>query len=324
ERVSERHSPCLTLVRPTLLCRCGFCQDPISSGRGAFSYQMHPGDPLPYHPDCYRHVHHPLCNVCGQYIAASSEGVISYRENGFWRERYCTTHADSELTRCCACSRLQKHGAEWAPLPDGRPLCLQCLSTVVLDTPDAQPLYDDVLAFYAREMNLPHAYKPPLCLVDGATLNSHAAAEGRDDSASAPVFHVRGLCVAHVYSHISTIVRGPNGLISTVTRELRSATTANRVRCEVKALLLLYGLPRLLSGSIMAHELMHAWLRMEGVVGLSSKVEEGLCQLMAGLWLDRQHELLKEVSTAPLNTLNWTGLVSLPFMLQLVAFDWIV
>lgn len=74
------------------------------------------------------------------------------------------------------------------------------------------------------------------------------------------------------------------------------APAAAAVHCHVKVLLLLYGLPRLLSGSIMAHELMHAWLRMEGCMGLSLKVEEGLCQLMACLWLDRQHELLKGVS----------------------------
>ncbi|EFJ44813.1 hypothetical protein VOLCADRAFT_106269 [Volvox carteri f. nagariensis] len=270
--------------------KCGLCQEAISNGRGAYSYQMHPGDPLPYHPDCYRHVHHPLCHVCGSYVAASPDGVISYRENGFWRERYCTTHAEAALTRCCACSRLQKQA--------------QCLSSVVLDTPDAQPLYDEVLAFYAREMNLPHAYKPPLLLVDGPTLNSHAEAEGRDDSGGAPVFHVRGLCVAHVYSHIASIRRDVGGTVRSVATELLNLTSSSaaaggggggrsRVHCHVKVLLLLYGLPRLLSGSIMAHELMHAWLRMEGVVGLSAKVEEGLCQLMACLWLDRQHELLK-------------------------------
>ncbi len=41
--------------------------------------------------------------------------------------------------------------------------------------------------------------QPPLLLVDGPTLNTHANAEGRDDSAGGPVFHVRGLCVATVY-----------------------------------------------------------------------------------------------------------------------------
>jgi hypothetical protein len=34
--------------------------------------------------------------------------------------------------------------------------------------------------------------------------------------------------------------------------------------CEVTAILVLYGLTRLLTGSILAHELMHAWLRLDG------------------------------------------------------------
>ncbi|KAG2278054.1 hypothetical protein Bca52824_060609 [Brassica carinata] len=32
--------------------------------------------------------------------------------------------------------------------------------------------------------------------------------------------------------------------------------------CPVTAILILYGLPRLLTGSIMAHEMMHAYLRL--------------------------------------------------------------
>jgi hypothetical protein len=48
----------------------------------------------------------------------------------------------------------------------------------------------------------------------------------------------------------------------------------------------LYGLPKLATGSIMAHEMMHAYLRMCGVLELPLKTEEGMCQLMAYLRLD--------------------------------------
>lgn len=89
------------------------------------------------------------------------------------------------------------------------------------------------------------------------------------------------------------------------------------------ALLVLYGLPWLLTGCILAHEVctyggccscpmprlwscatlitsgmksrlsdrqqvMHAWLRLSGYQRLSMDVEEGLAQLMALLWLERQ------------------------------------
>ncbi|PNH07917.1 Chromosome-associated kinesin KIF4, partial [Tetrabaena socialis] len=93
--------------------------------------------------------------------------------------------------------------------------------------------------------------------------------------------------------HIPSILRGAGGTLRSVATALAGAGAGPVVRCHVQVLLLLYGLPRLLAGSIIAHELMHAWLRMAGVVGLELRVEEGLCQLMAGLWLDRQHELLE-------------------------------
>ncbi len=39
---------------------------------------------------------------------------------------------------------------------------------------------------------------------------------------------------------------------------------------------------------------MHAWLRMKHVAGLDTKVEEGLCQLLAYLWLDHQANCLTD------------------------------
>ncbi|KAF7138100.1 hypothetical protein RHSIM_Rhsim07G0234900 [Rhododendron simsii] len=45
---------------------------------------------------------------------------------------------------------------------------------------------------------------------------------------------------------------------------------------------------RLLTGSILAHEMMHAWLRIRGYRTLSQDVEEGICQVLAHMWLDSQ------------------------------------
>ncbi|KAG2497855.1 hypothetical protein HYH03_004121 [Edaphochlamys debaryana] len=309
--------------------RCGFCSDPISNGDGKFQYHMHPGDPRPFHPDCYKLLHHPTCVVCNSYIKdgggkagsgkagdgkaggsgngagaqAGGAGVqaggdgaggggatrITWKENGFWKERFCNSHAKEDLVVCCACTRLQRHGQEHARLPDGRHLCLHCLGSVVLDTRDAQSLYEDVLAFYRDELGMPHPQKPPLMLVEAGVLNEHSRQEGRADEQDAPSMHVRGLCVSRIHSHISSVERDLQGTVRSVSTPL----TPEPVRCTVTSLLVLYGLPRLLCGSIIAHELMHAWLRMAGVVGLESKVEEGLCQLLAYLWLDQQNELLR-------------------------------
>lgn len=64
---------------------------------------------------------------------------------------------------------------------------------------------------------------------------------------------------------------------------------------QVTAILVQFGLPRFLTGSIIAHEVMHAWLRYQHVRQLSLDVEEGLCQLMASLWLETQQASANKV-----------------------------
>ena len=70
----------------------------------------------------------------------------------------------------------------------------------------------------------------------------------------------------------------------------------NNTLLQVTAILVQCGLPRLLTGSIIAHEVMHAWMRYQHVQELSMDVEEGLCQLMAFLWLDSQKQSANKVS----------------------------
>ncbi|KAJ0987835.1 hypothetical protein J5N97_006191 [Dioscorea zingiberensis] len=46
---------------------------------------------------------------------------------------------------------------------------------------------------------------------------------------------------------------------------------------------------RLLTGAILAHELMHAWFRLKGGYrDLSPKVEEGICQVLSQMWLESE------------------------------------
>ncbi|GJN09420.1 hypothetical protein PR202_ga27426 [Eleusine coracana subsp. coracana] len=58
--------------------------------------------------------------------------------------------------------------------------------------------------------------------------------------------------------------------------------------CEVTAILILYGLPRLQTGSILAHEMMHAYLRLKGYRNLPPEVEEGICQVLSHMWLESE------------------------------------
>lgn len=268
-----------------------------------------------YHPACHRIEFHPTCCVCGDYIPEEPGGRIVYAITPFWNEKFCRHHSSDGTLRCAACQRLKPRGSDdWAALDDGRSLCLLCLGSVVPDSVSAQPLYHDVLRFFeSLSMPLPCPQPPPLHLVEYSTLNEaswaeRASQEGRGtfnsspeveipsiESRDGPMFHTRGLCLTEYVQMIhSRRFVEPSSLLGmlfkSVTREHQHAQqiAAGPVQVNVTAILVLKGLPRLLTGCIIAHETMHAWLRLSGYQNLSPKVEEGICQLMALLWLEAQ------------------------------------
>ncbi|KAL8097488.1 hypothetical protein AgCh_030572 [Apium graveolens] len=56
---------------------------------------------------------------------------------------------------------------------------------------------------------------------------------------------------------------------------------------KVTSMLIVYGFPRLAMGATLAHEMMHAWMRIQGYSrGIPLEVEEGICEVMAHRWLD--------------------------------------
>lgn len=70
--------------------------------------------------------------------------TIPYRYDLFWKGKWCPAHSSDGTLKCCSCSRLKPRGQEWVTELDGRTVCLDCLSSMVRDTRDAQPLYDQV------------------------------------------------------------------------------------------------------------------------------------------------------------------------------------
>ncbi|KAK9817482.1 hypothetical protein WJX74_001651 [Apatococcus lobatus] len=265
--------------------KCPLCAQSIAHGTFAIG-----NDHRAYHVHCHKQAFHPCCSVCQGFLPVEKDNRVVFLENRFWHERYCPKHQKDGTHRCTACSRLQPVGQDWTSLQDGRALCHDCLGTMVLDTPACQPLYTEIISFFAgMGMTLPE--NPPLMLVESSALNEVAEgrlgpgpAAGSNSSSAGATFHTRGLTMTEHHRTITTVVRGggPFNVVPQVTR------TQGPERCTVTAILVLYGLPRLLTGSILAHEVMHAWLRMHGCTHLGPKEEEGLCQLVALLWLERQ------------------------------------
>ena len=86
----------------------------------------------------------PCCAWCAMLCHAVQGGMIRYNHNAFWKQRVCPRHVDDGTIKCCSCNRWQPQGQQWVTQLDGRTVCLDCLTTIVRDTADAQPLYCQV------------------------------------------------------------------------------------------------------------------------------------------------------------------------------------
>ncbi|KAJ4701870.1 protein DA1-related 1-like [Melia azedarach] len=254
--------------------RCRACQLPISD------IEFSTSDNYPFHKSCYKEQYHPKCDVCKHFIPTNPGGLIEYRAHPFWVQKYCPSHEHDGTPRCCSCERMEPQDTAYVALDDGRKLCLECLDSAIMDTNECQPLYLDIQEFY-ESLNMKLEQQVPLLLVERQALNE--AREGEKNG----YYHMpetRGLCLSEEQT-VTTILRRPR--FGTGNRAMDMITEPYKLtrRCEVTAILILYGLPRLLTGSILAHEMMHGWMRLQGYRTLSPDVEEGICQVIAHMWL---------------------------------------
>ncbi|KAK4390643.1 protein DA1, partial [Sesamum angolense] len=272
----------------TSLRICAGCNTEI--GHGRFLSCMS----AVWHPECFR------CHGCSQPISdyeipTNAAGLIEYRAS-FWSQKYCPSHEHDGTPRCCSCERMESWDARFAALNDGRKLCLECLDSAIMDTDECQPLFLDIQEFF-EGLNMKVTQQVPLLLVERQALNEAMDGE-RHGHHHMP--ETRGLCLSEEQT-VSTILRRPRtggNRVMTMRTEPYKLTR----HCEVTAILILYGLPRLLTGSILAHEMMHAWLRLNGYRTLRQDVEEGICQVLASMWLESQILYMSDSNNASTST----------------------
>lgn len=87
-------------------------------------------------------------------------------------------------------------------------------------------------------------------------------------------------------STIPSVVRAMGSSFMGAVNSINTRVAPMQQHCSVSTILVMYGLPRLLLGSIVAHELMHAYLRMRHVTGLPLQVKGG-----GQLWPLRQWKM---------------------------------
>ncbi|KAE8685377.1 Protein DA1 [Hibiscus syriacus] len=272
-----RYLSCMGSVWHPECFRCHACNQPIND------YEFSVSGNRPFHKPCYKEQHHPKCDVCRKFIPTNPAGLIEYRAHPYWMQKYCPSHELDGTPRCCSCERMEPADTKYLSLDDGRKLCLECLDSAIMDTYECQPLYLEIQEFY-EGLNMKVEQQVPLLLVERQALNE--AMEG-EKNGHHHLPETRGLCLSEEQT-VTTVLRRPR--IGAGYRFIDMITEPHRLirRCEVTAILILYGLPRLLTGSILAHEMMHAWLRLKGYPNLSPEVEEGICQVLAHMWLDSE------------------------------------
>ncbi|KAG2630466.1 protein DA1-related 1-like isoform X2 [Panicum virgatum] len=258
--------------------RCFACIKPISE------YEFSMRKDQPYHRSCYKECFHPKCDVCDNFIPTNRHGLIEYRAHPFWMQKYCPSHEDDGTPRCCSCERMEvlPRVIEYATLDDGRKLCFECRLNSIMDTPECQHVCMDIQEFF-EGLNMKVEQQIPSLLVERQALNE--ALEAEKNGHHLP--ETRGLCLSEEQI-VRTILKRPqigrgNRILDVITGPYKLSR-----QCEVTAILILYGLPRLLTGSILAHEMMHAYLRLKGFRNLSIEVEEGICQVLSHLWLESE------------------------------------
>jgi len=273
----------------------------------------------PFHKSCYDQHFGWKCVVCEQTLptVAMNNGStkFGYLKHPFFdKERMCPHHARGtirrqeqetqqfrqeddnigvttteeteigEIRRCAGCHRFEpkfasssKHFVDVGDSDTGRCVCLACCRTLVTTSDEAIPLWERVLNFFEGPLGLitdedsisgvsrQSLKSIPVILVGLNALNDNMKKHPEGVHHKSSQIMTRGLCLSEFCGHTTESV-------------------------AVTAILCLSGLPADLTASILAHECCHAFLKLHPNFRygkhLPLMVEEGLCQLVAFLFLN--------------------------------------
>ncbi|KAL7466417.1 hypothetical protein ACHAXS_006708 [Conticribra weissflogii] len=287
---------------------------------------------VPFHKECYADHFGWICVVCEQPLPLTAPELhpdgtrkeqaykFEYLKHPFFeKERMCPHHAAplrdtsadgphhdlvlqqplprnddhlGQIRRCAGCHRFEplfaaeaKHFIDVGDSDTGRCVCLACCRTIVTSSQDAQSLWTSVV----------HFFEGPLGLVTEADTANGVSRKSMSDI---PVLIVGSDALNDNLKQHSTGVHYQSSQIMTRGLCLSEHCPTSDEALGVTAILCLSGLPADLTASILAHEAMHAWLKLHPNFRyrepLPLRVEEGLCQLVAFLFLNDGLDAAKE------------------------------
>lgn len=201
-----------------------------------------------YHSSCYFEHVAPRCLVCKRPIS----GEYFFDEFGM---TVCADHKDN-VRQCHACSRLlsEQGGHQSQPYGDGRLMCAGCRKTAVSDVDDARHLMREVIEDLRGE---------------GIEIN------GRIDLRLVNQRELTDLSHEFIEDRLGVTIYEKTGLIPGVWS------------FKDFKICILYGLPKTLLRSVLAHELMHVWIFKNGPTDQDRQLCEGSCEYASFLVLSR-------------------------------------
>ncbi|KAM2978501.1 hypothetical protein FF2_015300 [Malus domestica] len=190
-----------------------------------------------------------LCNVCNTYGTINNVRMIP-----FWNFNYCKTHESDGTPRCNTCDRFKTTGQNgYVNLGNNQQLCSECFSTAILHPSKCKRLIENVRKFY-KKLGLQVDKKIPILLIDDDEI--------RRIHPNEQMLKVVGLTTYPPYT------------VMTVYVAYVWVVTDFKMFKE-----------RVMIGATLAHEMMHAWLALQGCNHLEKKVSEGICEVLAHIWL---------------------------------------
>ncbi|KAF3433625.1 hypothetical protein FNV43_RR24728 [Rhamnella rubrinervis] len=233
---------------------CGGCKREIIYGKYLLCMGTY------FHPQCF------CCRFCGRPVT-ESEFSISGKDPF---HKIC--FKELAHPKCEVCHQFSWY-ARYITMEDGRSLCLECMESAIMDTGDCQPLYHAVRDFF-EGMNVGLEQQIPMLLVERQALNE---AFNGVKYGFKHMLETMGLCLSEEQT-VTSILTRPRVRYSQLIG-MRTQPQKLTRKCEVTAVLVLYGLPRLLTGAILAHVLMRSWLRLN---------EGGICQMLSHMWFESE------------------------------------
>ncbi|CAH1779397.1 unnamed protein product [Owenia fusiformis] len=271
--------------------KCFACGGGLQSQTGNFSYVAYKGS-IPVCKPCAHDMHAVRCVICDQGIGNSKSSEKTkyrltadgkpmcsdcehkcvvcdkrlpqkYKSDPFWDESYCPHH-DHGNHRCEGCNRMGGLPLKTETLMDGRIICFDCGLTAVRNEPKVQQLWQEIVKFYEEDYTLVLPQKGGFPVRTVTRQEMKALKKDRGDGKCT----TRGLTISEI-----TVSHGPRG------------TSKSGL---VREIVVLSGLPEIITAGILAHEFIHAWFTLQDLsVGkeLSPETREGTAELGAYLWL---------------------------------------